>query len=161
MKVDFTLNGEGVSAEAAPGTRLVDLLRESFGMLRTKVGCYAGACGTCIVILNDLLVHSCLLPAFAVKGNRVTTFEGVSSTLTYREIAAAFDETGSTPCSTCFQGKTLSLYQLFETVTAPTKAEIDSVILAHRCRCTDYPELAEVVRNVVVRRRKRQRAELI
>ena len=161
MNLEFTLNGERVQTESAPHTRLVDLLRESFGMLETRVGCYAGACGTCIVLLNEELVHSCLIPTFSVRGQRITTIEGISRTLTYREITAAFDETGSTPCRTCFQGKALSLYQLFESIAAPTKSEIDAVILAHRCRCTDYPELVEVVRNVVVRRRKRQRAELI
>ena len=161
MNVSFILNGERVRTETMPHTRLVDLLRESFDLLQTKVGCYAGACGTCIVILDDNLVHSCLIPAFAARSRRIVTIEGVSSTLTFREISAAFDETGSTPCRTCYQGKTLSLYMLFESIVAPTKTEIDEVVLAHRCRCTDYPELVEVVRNVVARRRKRQRAGLI
>ena len=161
MVIDFFVNGRPVSLETDPARRLVDALSESLGLTQTTAGCYSGECGTCTVLLDGKLVHSCLTPMFAVRKATVTTIEGIDATRTYRELVRGFREANCTPCRFCYQGKLLSLYHILETIDAPTKSEIDEVMMAHRCRCTDYTEIAEMLGGIIVQRRKRQRAALI
>ena len=62
MKIKFNLNGKEVEIDTLPTRRLLDVLREDFGLLSVKEGCGEGECGACAVLLDDKLVHSCLVP---------------------------------------------------------------------------------------------------
>lgn len=161
MIIDFTLNGKKTKIDIDPAHRLVDVLHNSCVDTGATAGCYAGECGTCVVLLDDELVYSCLTPMFAVRSRTVTTLEGIVPTRIYRDLLQGFDNAGFRPCDTCFQGKMLSLYSLLEQSDAPTKAQIDEVLLAQRCRCTDYSELLNVVNEVIGERRSRRRATRI
>ena len=57
----FTLNGTGVDVDAPPMKRLLDVLREECGLTGTKEGCGEGECGACTVLIDGLLVCSCLV----------------------------------------------------------------------------------------------------
>ena len=76
--VRFTLNGRPARFETAPTRRLSDLLREVVGLTGTKVGCDAGDCGACTVLLDGAAVCACLTPAARVTGRSVTTVEGLA-----------------------------------------------------------------------------------
>ena len=156
MIVEFVLNGKKERADSDPACRLVDVLHNSFAMRGTRAGCYAGECGSCVVLVDGELIHSCLTPMFAVRGRTVTTLEGISQTRIYRDLIRSFDDAGIRPCNTCFQGKVLSLYSLLEQFDSPTREQIDEVLLAQRCRCTDHEELVGVVHAVVGERRSRR-----
>lgn len=158
MNVDFVLNGDSVRVDTDPETRLVNTLREELGLVQTRAGCYEGSCGTCAVLIDGELVHSCLVPVFSVRTREVTTIEGITGTITYRDIIRGFDAVGYRPCRVCRQAKVLALYRLFESRESPTKAEIDEIALAQRCRCTTYEELTALVSDVTERRRSRRSA---
>ncbi len=161
MLIRFSLNGTPVTMNADPARRAVDILSVNFGLKRTTAGCYGGTCGTCAVLIDGNLIHSCLIPAFAVRNTSITTIEGIEATRTLRELVRGFTEANCLPCRFCYQGKLLTLYHLLETVDAPTKQEIDEILMAQRCRCTDYTEISEVLDEIILQRRRRQRATLI
>lgn len=158
MNVAFRLNGANVTVNAAPERRLVDVLREEFGLTATKAGCSAGECGACTVLFDGDVVLSCLIPAFAARGADVTTLEGIAKRRAYREIVRGFTESGYRPCSFCFQGRVLSLYSLLERIPAPNRQEIDEAMLVHTCRCNPHDLLYEAVGRIATERRTRQRA---
>src|SRR5262249_55577760 len=58
---------------------LTTVLRESLRLTGTKVGCDAGDCGACTVLLDGKPVCACLVPAAAVAGRRVRTVEGLAN----------------------------------------------------------------------------------
>jgi aldehyde oxidoreductase len=82
--IAFTVNGRKVSSRAAPIARLADVLRDELGLTGTKVGCNAGDCGACTVLLDDRQVCSCLTALGQVHGREVVTVEGLARTRAFR-----------------------------------------------------------------------------
>ena len=75
--VALTVNGRTYSVAAAPAARLSAVLRDRLGLTGTKIGCDAGDCGACTVLLDGRQVCACLTPIAQVAGRAVTTV-GVS-----------------------------------------------------------------------------------
>ena len=76
MNISFNLNGKPASADVAPDTPLLWVLRDTLGMTGTKFGCGKALCGACTVHLNGNAVRSCQTPIGSVAGQKVTTIEG-------------------------------------------------------------------------------------
>jgi carbon-monoxide dehydrogenase small subunit len=80
VTISFILNGEDVVVRTNAERRLIDILRGTFQLLGAKSGCNVGTCGGCSVIFNGLVVKSCLIPAFRIRGSEIITLEGFSQT---------------------------------------------------------------------------------
>ena len=80
MGIGFLLNGKPVTSTARPTTRMSDVLRGDFGLTGTKVGCNAGDCGSCTILLDDEPACSCLVALGQVDGQSVTSVEGLRET---------------------------------------------------------------------------------
>ena len=104
MTISFTLNREAVSVDCDPIRRLSDLLREDLGLTGTKVGCEAGDCGACTVLLDGRSVNSCLTLAVDAVGKKVTTVEGLGSDHQLDPVQRAFVEHDACQCGYCIQG---------------------------------------------------------
>src|SRR5437762_10800545 len=101
MQVSFTVNGQSYQVDVPPMKRLLDVLREDLSLTGTKEGCGEGECGACAVIMDGLLVQSCLVPICQVDGKRVTTIEGLASTEQLHRVQQAFHEHGGSQCGIC------------------------------------------------------------
>jgi aerobic-type carbon monoxide dehydrogenase small subunit (CoxS/CutS family) len=77
--IRFHVNGARVAVEAAPARRLSEALREDLGLTGTKIGCNAGDCGACTVLLEGEQVCACLVPLGQVEGRDVVTVEGLGA----------------------------------------------------------------------------------
>jgi len=91
MKISFSVNGRPVRLDVPPERRLLDILRLDLGLTGTREGCGEGSCGACLVLLDDLLVNACLVPAFRLLEARVTTIEGLEVTPVFREVRSALE----------------------------------------------------------------------
>ena len=69
--VAFRLNGKPAECSPFPCERLSETLRERLGCRDVKVGCDAGDCGACTVLLDGAPVCACLTPSPQVAGKRV------------------------------------------------------------------------------------------
>ena len=75
--VAFTVNGRAVMVAVSPVARLADVLRDRLGLTGTKIGCNAGDCGACTVLLDGAPHCACLTAAAQVANRRVETVEGL------------------------------------------------------------------------------------
>ena len=141
----FTVNGEDHSLSVHPMRRLLDVLREDLGLTGTKEGCGEGECGACAVIMNGLLVQSCLVPICQADGSTVTTIEGVAKENILHPIQQSFCENGGAQCGICTPGMIMAaLYYLSHRDEAENLQE---ALAGNQCRCTGYTRILRSVSN--------------
>jgi aldehyde oxidoreductase len=137
--IAFTLNGQPVTCDPAPTRRLSDVLREDLGQRGTKVGCDAGDCGACTVLVDGRAACACLIPAARIDGRRVDTVEGDSPELT--RLRAAFLRHGAAQCGICTPGMLMAGAELLARTPHPSEAEAETALGGVLCRCTGYRKI--------------------
>lgn len=142
----FTLNGKEVHTHAHPLMRLIDVLREEFGMTGVKEGCGEGECGACAVLKDGSIVNSCILAVGMVDGCTIETPEGIAATARGEAIGDAYAEAGAVQCGFCMTGMAVATEALLRRTPQPTEAEIRTAISGNLCRCTGYALVVEGVK---------------
>jgi aldehyde oxidoreductase len=143
--VAFRVNGRAVVFCGSPVQRLSRVLRDDLGLTGTKVGCDAGDCGACTVLLDEDPVCSCLVAAGQVEGCEVTTVEGLSETNTGAGLQQAFLEHGAAQCGACTPGMLLAATALLKKNPAPSESEVMDAIGGVLCRCTGYRKIIAAI----------------
>ena len=148
MKIDFILNGKEVSIECSPVKKLIHIIRDDFGLIGTKEGCTKGECGACLVLLNDLLVNSCLIPAFVIHNKRVLTIEGVYKTKEFIEIENMFMQEKLVRCGYCIPGLVMSTKALLTEKQNPSDEEIREVVSGNLCQCNSDQHIIQAIKKI-------------
>jgi aldehyde oxidoreductase len=144
MKVAFTLNGEAVAWEGMPITRLASALRDDLGLTGTKVGCDAGDCGACTVLLDGNQVCACLLAMGQVAGRKIETVEGLAHG-GLDDLQKSFLVHGAAQCGICTPGMLMAARELLATKPRPNRAEVEDALGGVLCRCTGYGKIVDAV----------------
>ncbi len=139
----LTVNGEQHRVAAHPFATLASVLRDDLGLTGTKIGCDAGDCGACTVMLDGAQVCACLVPAIQADGATITTIEA-DGALGDR-IKAAFLDHGAAQCGICTPGMIMAAMACLTKAAAPTQAEIEDAIGGVLCRCTGYRTIIDAV----------------
>ena len=155
MKIEFILNGEDVVVQTNAERRLSDVLRTSFKLLGSKTGCYIGQCGACSVLLNGVVVKSCLIPIFKVINCEIITIEGFSQTEDYQDILTGFEQAGVISCGFCNTGKILAAEALLNKSHKPSRKEILTAFQGIKCRCSEPEIMIQGVLASTAHRRRR------
>ena len=143
--IGFTVNGRAVRAAAAPAARLTDVLREGLSLTGTKVGCEAGDCGACTVLLDGRQVCACMVSAAQVEGRRVETVEGLSADPAMRRLQESFHRRGASQCGMCTPGMLMAAAELLRKTPRPTERQVMDALGGVLCRCTGYRMILDAV----------------
>ena len=141
----FHVNGRAVEVDAAPASRLTRVLREHLGLAGTKVGCDAGDCGACTVLLDGEQVCACLVPIGQVRGRSVTTVEGLAGNGGLSRLQRAFHEHGAAQCGICTPGMLMAASTLLGRPRPPSEPEVLDALGGVLCRCTGYRKIVRAV----------------
>lgn len=145
VEVRCTVNGEQQTVHAYPMARLLDVLREELRLTGTKEGCGEGECGACSVLVDGVLINSCLVPVLQIEGAEIKTIEGVASGDQLHAVQEAFIACGGAQCGICTPGMVLAAVNLLERTPEPDEAQIRSGLAGNLCRCTGYVKIFEAV----------------
>jgi carbon-monoxide dehydrogenase small subunit len=151
-EVSFTVNGEKKKVLAHPMERLLDVLRNELKLTGTKEGCGEGECGSCSILLDGMLVNSCLVPVAQASGASMITIEGIPAHDLLKSLQEAFLECGGAQCGICTPGMILAAVHLLEKTPDPALADIREGLAGNLCRCTGYMQIFEAVSKAAPRR---------
>jgi len=147
-EISFQVNGKLVAVRTYAMDRLLDVLREQLGLTGTKEGCGEGECGSCSVLVDGVLVNSCLVPVLQAKDAKITTIEGLAEGERLHALQQAFLEFGGAQCGICTPGMILAAFHLLSKSPQPTTEEIREGLSGNLCRCTGYAQIVEAVAEV-------------
>jgi CO/xanthine dehydrogenase Mo-binding subunit/aerobic-type carbon monoxide dehydrogenase small subunit (CoxS/CutS family) len=144
----FTVNGRATAVDVDPLRRLVDVLREDLHLTGTKVGCNAGDCGACTVLLDGRQVCACLVPAAQVAGRDVQTVESLGQPGNLSRLQQAFLDHGAAQCGICTPGMLMAAQDLLQRQERPAEQDVLDALGGVLCRCTGYRKIVEAVLSV-------------
>ena len=142
--VSLNVNGHAHKVEADADTPLLWVLRDDIGLTGTKFGCGVAQCGACTVHLDGQPARSCVTPATAVGGRKVTTIEGLQSRAA-KAVQKAWIEHDVVQCGYCQSGQIMSATALLEQNPKSSDEDIDHAMAGNICRCATYVRIRAAI----------------
>ncbi|MBL6615507.1 MAG: molybdopterin-dependent oxidoreductase [Reyranella sp.] len=146
MKVDFTLNGRMATWSGPPITRLAAALRNDLGLTGTKIGCDAGDCGACTVLLDGRQTCACLVAMGQVGSRTIETVESLGDgNDTLDALQKSFLAHGAAQCGICTPGMLMAAIELIRRNPRPCRGDVQDALGGVLCRCTGYAKIVDAV----------------
>ena len=147
MTLRLTVNGrDHVVEDAWGGESLLYVLRERLELRGSKNACEQGECGSCSVLLDGVLVCSCLVAAGQADGASIVTIEGLAEGDELHPVQQAFLDAGAVQCGFCTPGLIVAVHDLLRREPAPDEPSVREALAGNLCRCTGYQKILDAVR---------------
>jgi len=144
--ISFSVNGSAVKVMVPGARRLSRVLRDDLGLTGTKVGCDAGDCGACTVLMDGEPVCACLVAAGQAAGCEITTVEGLAKrSPLHGRLQQSFLSHGAAQCGACTPGMLVAATALLERNPQPRESEVMDAIGGVLCRCTGYRKIISAI----------------
>jgi len=143
--VSFILNDLPQTLAVNPLRRFSDVLREDLGLTGTKVGCDAGDCGACTILVDGEQRYACLTAVGQLEGHNARTVEGIAKNSDLTALQQAFLDEGAAQCGICTPGMLMAAQSLLDRTPNPTEPQVLDALSGVLCRCTGYTKIVEAV----------------
>jgi isoquinoline 1-oxidoreductase alpha subunit len=144
--ITLEINGSSHSVDVPTDMPLLWVLRDVIGMTGTKFGCGIAACGACTVQVEGQAIRSCVTPASALVGKKITTIEAIGQTPSGAAIQKAWLDLEVPQCGYCQSGQIMSASALLAQTPHPTDADIDAAMSGNICRCGTYVRIRAAIK---------------
>jgi aerobic-type carbon monoxide dehydrogenase small subunit (CoxS/CutS family) len=144
--VTVDVNGTTYEREVEARRLLIHFLRDDLDLTGSHVGCDTGNCGACSVIVDGILVKSCMLLAVQVDGAKIETVEALAEEEQLSPLQQAFSDHHALQCGYCTPGMLMSATALLRENPRPSDEEIARAIQGNICRCTGYWNIFKAVK---------------
>jgi aerobic carbon-monoxide dehydrogenase small subunit len=146
MDVKVTVNGETYERDVEPRKLLIHFLRDDLALTGSHIGCDTGNCGACSIIVDGVLVKSCMMLAAQADGAEIETVEGLAEEGELNALQQAFSDHHGLQCGYCTPGMLMSATALLRKNPHPSEDEIRKGIQGNICRCTGYVNIVEAIK---------------
>ena len=144
--ITVEVNGVQYEREVESRRLLIHFLRDDVDLTGSHIGCDTGNCGACSVILDGVLVKSCMMLAVQADGAKIETVEGLASDGELNGLQQAFSDHHALQCGYCTPGMLMSATALLRENASPSEEEIRKGIQGNICRCTGYWNIFDAVK---------------
>jgi carbon-monoxide dehydrogenase small subunit len=145
-RIAVDVNGTTYEREVPARKLLIHFLRDDLDLTGSHIGCDTGNCGACSVILDGVLVKSCMMLAVQVDGKRIETVEGLAQDGELTPLQQAFSDHHALQCGYCTPGMLMSATALLRDHPQPTEDQIRKALQGNLCRCTGYWNIFKAVK---------------
>jgi len=144
--ITVTINGVEYEREVEARKLLIHFIRDDLDLTGSHIGCDTGNCGACSVIVDGVLLKSCMLLAVQADGAEIETVEGLSESGELTPLQQAFSDHHALQCGYCTPGMLMSATALLRSNPNPSEAEVRKALQGNICRCTGYWNIIEAVK---------------
>jgi aerobic carbon-monoxide dehydrogenase small subunit len=146
MDAKVTVNGQTYERDVEPRKLLIHFLRDDLDLTGSHIGCDTGNCGACSVLVDGVLVKSCMMLAVQTDGATIETVEGLAQDGELNTLQQSFSDHHALQCGYCTPGMLMSATALLRDNAHPSEDEIRKGIQGNICRCTGYVNIVEAIR---------------
>ena len=144
--INVDVNGEQHQREVDVRRLLIHFIRDDLDLTGSHIGCDTGNCGACSVLVDGMLVKSCMLLAVQADGTKIETVEGLAQNGELDSLQQAFSDHHALQCGYCTPGMLMSATALLRQNGSPSDNEIRKGIQGNICRCTGYVNIVEAIK---------------
>ena len=144
--ITVEVNGVQYEREVEARRLLIHFIRDDLSLTGSHIGCDTGNCGACSVLIDGVLVKSCMMLAVQADGAEIETVEGLASDGELNGLQQAFSDHHALQCGYCTPGMLMSATALLRENTSPSEEEIRKGIQGNICRCTGYVNIVEAIK---------------
>ena len=144
--ITVTVNGESYEREVDARRLLIHFLRDDLDLTGSHIGCDTGNCGACSVLVDGVLVKSCMMLAIQADGATIETVEGLAQDGELTGLQQAFSDHHALQCGYCTPGMLMSATALLRANAHPNEEQIRKAIQGNICRCTGYVNIVEAIK---------------
>ena len=144
--ITVEVNGQTFEREVDARRLLIHFIRDDLDLTGSHIGCDTGNCGACSILLDGVLVKSCMMLAVQADGAKIETVEGLAKDGELNALQQAFSDHHALQCGYCTPGMLMSATALLRANKQPSELEIRKAIQGNICRCTGYVNIVEAVK---------------
>ena len=144
--ITVEVNGVQYEREVEARRLLIHFIRDDLNLTGSHIGCDTGNCGACSVLIDGVLVKSCMMLAVQADGAKIETVEGLASDGELNSLQQAFSDHHALQCGYCTPGMLMSATALLRENASPSEEEIRKGIQGNICRCTGYVNIVEAIK---------------
>jgi carbon-monoxide dehydrogenase small subunit len=140
------VNDETFEREVDARRLLIHFIRDDLDLTGSHIGCDTGNCGACSVLVDGVLVKSCMMLAIQADGAKIETVEGLALDGELDALQQAFSDHHALQCGYCTPGMLMSATALLRQNGSPSDEEIRRGIQGNICRCTGYVNIVQAIK---------------
>lgn len=145
--MNLQVNDQTHAIRSDADTPLLWVIRDELGLTGTKYGCGLAQCGACSVIVDGMVMRSCVTPVAGLEGKKVTTIEAVEADDIGKRVVAAWIKHQVPQCGYCQSGQVMAATALLKQTPHPTDQEIEAAMV-NLCRCGTYNAIRAAVHDL-------------
>lgn len=148
-QVSLQVNGSTFDIQVDPGTPLLYVLRNQLQLNGPKYGCGQELCGSCMVLIDNLALPSCLTPVESMEGKSITTIEGLTNERgELHPVQQAFVREQAAQCGYCLNGMIISAVSMLRQNQIQNEDMVRLRLQRNLCRCGTHTRILKAIRSV-------------